>query len=101
MLVALEAQTASEVKLSDLTNYQFSPTTLAALKNAAMQRNTSYTLKTTTGALVSSSNATIFFNNIVSTAADWNKLVEEYGDLRKYSTEYNKHLLNILKFALN
>ena len=79
-----------EMELTDLDNYQFSQTTLAALKNSAMQRNTSYTLKTLPGALESSSNATVFFNNIVSTAADWNKLVEEYGDLRKYSAEYNK-----------
>lgn len=79
-----------EMELTDLNNYQFSNTTLAALKNAAMQRNTSYTLKTKASALVDSPNASIFFNNVVSTAADWNKLVEEYGDLKKYSAEYNK-----------
>jgi len=77
-----------EMELTDLSNYQFSNTTLVALKNAAMQRNTSYTLRTKASALVDSPNASMFFNNVVSTAADWNKLVEEYGDLKKYSAEY-------------
>lgn len=77
-----------EMELTELSNYQFSESTLVALKNAAMQRNTSYTLRTKANALVDSPNASIFFNNVVSTAADWNKLVEEYGDLKKYSAEY-------------
>ena len=77
-----------EMELTSLNNYQFSETTLAAQKRAAMQRNTSNTLRTKANALVDSPNASIFFNNVVSTAADWNKLVEEYGDLKKYSAEY-------------
>lgn len=96
-----------EMQLTDKSNYQFSESTLVALKNAAMQRNTSYTLRTKANALVDSPNASIFFNNVVSTAADWNKLVEEYGDLRKYAKDYTESdqddlIVNIIsdKFAL-
>ena len=77
-----------EMELTDVTNYKFKDTTLAAVKKNAFARNMSNTLTTLpidteyTGELVT--------DNLVSTVEDWNALVEKYGHLKKYSAEYKK-----------
>jgi len=88
MMVVCTDQGDYEIELTDIDSYQWSNTTLAAKKVAALWRNTSNTLKTIK--LTSNHTATdnYFVDNIVSTAADWNALVDKYGDLKRYSAEY-------------
>jgi len=77
-----------QMDLTDVTMYKFKETTLAAVKKNAFARNMSNTLTTLpideeyTGALST--------DNLVSTAEDWNALVEKYGHLKKYSAEYKE-----------
>ena len=77
-----------QMDMTDVTMYKFKETTLAAVKKNAFARNMSNTLTTLpideeyTGALST--------DNLVSTAEDWNALVEKYGHLKKYSAEYKE-----------
>ena len=81
--------------LTDHTNYEFKSTTLAAQKDKALWRNKSNTLTVKAGKLAVASKDEIdglLVANIVSTVADWNKLVDEYGDLKKYSAAYKAEM---------
>jgi len=77
--------------LTDHTNYSFKGSTLAAVKDKALWRNKSNTLTVNAEKLNTASDSEIdelWAGNIVSTAEDWNALVEKYGDLVKYSDAY-------------
>ena len=81
--------------LTDHTNYDFKSTTLAAQKDKALWRNKSNTLTAKASSLSVASDEEIdalLVANIVSTAADWNALVEKYGDLKKYSAAYKAEM---------
>ena len=80
-----------KVELSDDASYAFKETTLEAKIKKALARNSSNTLKIEklTPATTAEMN-NLKVNNIVSDVEDWNALVAKYGDLEKYSAEYNK-----------
>ena len=75
--------------LTDVSSYEFKSTTLAAQKDKALWRNKSNTLTVKALETVTAAEMDELTQaNIVSTVADWNALVEEYGDLKKYSAAY-------------
>ena len=75
--------------LTNVSSYEFKSTTLAAQKDKALWRNKSNTLTVKAlEAVTASEMDELTQANIVSTVADWNALVEEYGDLKKYSAAY-------------
>ena len=80
---------AYEMDFTNQYSYKFSSTTLVAKKKTAFARNMSNTLNTEPVANEADIDI-LMTENVVSTAADWNNLVEKYGDLKKYSAEYKK-----------
>lgn len=79
--------------LTDINEYTFKETTLAATKDKALWRNKSNTLTVAADKLDVATEEEmdgLVEANIVSTTADWNALVTRYGDLKKYSAAYKE-----------
>ena len=80
---------AYEMDFTSLASYKFSSTTLVAKKKTAFARNMSNTLNTEP-VYAEADIDFLMTENVVSTVADWNNLVEKYGDLKRYSAEYKE-----------
>ena len=80
----------------------FSDKTSDELKDGALARSTSYTLKTRNLSYTYDYAKSSAFENIVTTAEDWNALVAEYGDAKKFDgkTVDNNGVYNTLKLSI-